>query len=143
VANHIDHPLIESVCQLLSSGRAPRASEMLKKILEKSTRPGVKASAALALGKALASRADDLGDKMDEADKVAAEAEKYLAMVIEEFAKDDARKKSEAERELKVLRTLRVGKTAPEITAGDLDEKEFKLSDYRGKVVLLDFWGHW
>ena len=45
--------------------------------------------------------------------------------------------------ELKFLRTLRIGRTAPEIKAKDLDEKEFKLSDYRGKVVLLDFWGHW
>ena len=26
---------------------------------------------------------------------------------------------------------------------GDLDGVEFKLSDYRGKVVFLDFWGDW
>jgi peroxiredoxin len=38
---------------------------------------------------------------------------------------------------------LEVGKHAPEIEGEDLDVKEFKLSDYRGKVVLLDFWGHW
>ena len=24
-----------------------------------------------------------------------------------------------------------------------LDGKPFKLSDYKGKVVLLDFWGFW
>ena len=24
-----------------------------------------------------------------------------------------------------------------------LDGQKFKLSDYRGKVVVLDFWGHW
>ena len=30
-----------------------------------------------------------------------------------------------------------------EIMAPDVDGKEFKLSDYRGKVVLIDFWGHW
>ena len=40
-------------------------------------------------------------------------------------------------------RALRVGKEAPDIVAKDLDGKEFKLSDYRGKVVLLDFWGNW
>ena len=33
-----------------------------------------------------------------------------------------------------------VGKPAPEITGTDLDGRPFKLSDYRGKVVLLDFW---
>jgi hypothetical protein len=37
----------------------------------------------------------------------------------------------------------KVGSPAPEIEAEDLDGKNFKLSDYRGKVVLLDFWGHW
>jgi len=36
-----------------------------------------------------------------------------------------------------------VGALAPEIAASDLDGVPFKLSDYRGKVVLLDFWGNW
>jgi cytochrome oxidase Cu insertion factor (SCO1/SenC/PrrC family) len=36
-----------------------------------------------------------------------------------------------------------IGEAAPEIDGEDLDRKAFKLSDYRGKVVLLDFWGHW
>jgi len=36
-----------------------------------------------------------------------------------------------------------VGMTAKEIEGEDIDGKQFKLSDYRGKVVLLDFWGHW
>jgi hypothetical protein len=38
---------------------------------------------------------------------------------------------------------LEVGNLAPEIEGEDTDGKKFKLSDYRGKVVLLDFWGHW
>ena len=38
---------------------------------------------------------------------------------------------------------LKVGKTAPEIVGEDIEGKKFRLSDYRGKVVLLDFWGHW
>ena len=41
------------------------------------------------------------------------------------------------------LQNLQVGKQAPDIVANDLDGVEFKLSDYRGKVVLLDFWGDW
>ena len=36
-----------------------------------------------------------------------------------------------------------VGALAPEISGSDLDGVPFKLSDYRGKVVLLDFWGMW
>jgi len=38
---------------------------------------------------------------------------------------------------------LEVGDTAMEISAEDIDGKKFKLSDYRGKVVVLDFWGNW
>jgi hypothetical protein len=48
-----------------------------------------------------------------------------------------------AERELFALRHLQPGKPAPEIEGEDIDGVKFKLSDYRGKVVLLDFWGHW
>lgn len=36
-----------------------------------------------------------------------------------------------------------VGAMAPDIVGVDLDGAEFKLSDYRGKVVMLDFWGDW
>ncbi len=39
------------------------------------------------------------------------------------------------------LRELLPGKPAPEIEGEDADGKRFKLSDYRGKVVLLSFWG--
>jgi hypothetical protein len=41
------------------------------------------------------------------------------------------------------LRHLTIGKVAPEITGEDVHGTKFKLSDYRGKVVLLDFWGNW
>ena len=48
-----------------------------------------------------------------------------------------------AEAELFELRYLMVGKTAPDLEGEDLDGKKFKLSDYRGKVVVIVFWGTW
>ena len=36
-----------------------------------------------------------------------------------------------------------VGQVAPEIEGEDIDGKPLKLSDYRGKVVVLNFWGTW
>ncbi len=36
-----------------------------------------------------------------------------------------------------------IGEMAPEIEGVDLDGVKFKLSDYRGKVVMLDFYGDW
>jgi predicted Zn finger-like uncharacterized protein len=38
---------------------------------------------------------------------------------------------------------LEIGNEAPDIEGEDLDGVPFKLSDYRGKVVMLDFWGNW
>jgi peroxiredoxin len=45
--------------------------------------------------------------------------------------------------ELYELRHLTVGKVAPEIEGKDVNGKAFKLSDYRGKVVVLTFSGNW
>lgn len=38
---------------------------------------------------------------------------------------------------------LLAGITAPDFTFTDMDGKTHRLSDYRGKMVLLDFWGTW
>ncbi|QNL47857.1 AhpC/TSA family protein [Olivibacter sp. SDN3] len=38
---------------------------------------------------------------------------------------------------------LKVGAVAVDIAGKDLDNKEYKLSDFYGKVVLLDFWAAW
>jgi len=36
-----------------------------------------------------------------------------------------------------------IGQTPPEVTGTTLDGKPFKLSDYNGKVIILDFWATW
>jgi cytochrome oxidase Cu insertion factor (SCO1/SenC/PrrC family) len=45
--------------------------------------------------------------------------------------------------ELFEIRNLAIGKPVPDIEGEDLDGKPFKLSEYRGKVVVIDFWGNW
>jgi hypothetical protein len=45
-----------------------------------------------------------------------------------------------AKTELFAIRRLAVGKETPDIEGTDQDGVRFKLSDYRGKVVLLYFW---
>ena len=35
------------------------------------------------------------------------------------------------------------GQRAPEIEGEDLHGELMKLSDFRGQVVVLHFWGHW
>ncbi|MBN2669585.1 MAG: TlpA family protein disulfide reductase [Bacteroidales bacterium] len=36
-----------------------------------------------------------------------------------------------------------VGQTAPEIVLTSINGKDMKLSDFRGKMVLIDFWASW
>jgi hypothetical protein len=48
-----------------------------------------------------------------------------------------------ARAELHEIRHLAVGKVAQDIEGEDQDGKRFKLSDYRGKVVLLYFWSEY
>ena len=48
-----------------------------------------------------------------------------------------------AEAALFELRNLAVGKPAPDIEGEDVHGKRFKLSDYRGKVIVLSFSGNW
>jgi hypothetical protein len=85
-----------------------------------------------------------------EVQKLAAEAEKAFELVIKEYGdcprlmRENSSSLGEAAKQyLFDLRHLRVGKVAPDIDGEDLDGVKFKLSDYRGKVVVLDFWGDW
>jgi hypothetical protein len=137
------NPGIERLCTMLGQGYMPKAGETLKLILDKSTKSRVKGAAALGLAKIGATETDKLGDKPEELEKAAAEAESYFAKAIELYGTENSAQQKDVERELKAFRTFRVGKEVPEISGTDLDEKAFKLSDYRGKVVLLDFWGFW
>ena len=50
---------------------------------------------------------------------------------------------SVAEGHLDEMFNLIPGKPAPEIDGVDLNGKPLKLADYRGKVVVLAFWGSW
>jgi peroxiredoxin len=45
-----------------------------------------------------------------------------------------------ADRLLYDLETMLVGKTPPNLVAEDVTGKTVKLSDYRGKLVIVDFW---
>lgn len=70
-----------------------------------------------------------------------------LHRVVDDFYFADHRKAGYlgalADAELFELEHLQVGMVAPEIEGVDEDGVPFKLSDYRGKVVLIDFWGYW
>jgi hypothetical protein len=55
----------------------------------------------------------------------------------------DKNLKGELEGPIELREKFGVGATAPDIEGIDLDGVAFKLSDYKGKIVFLDFWGDW
>ncbi len=74
------------------------------------------------------------------------EAEKYFARIEKEYA--DVKSKGQPlsdliKGSLFELRNLAVGKIVPEATSTTLKGDAVKLSDYRGKVVVLDIWATW
>jgi len=85
--------------------------------------------------------------KASDPDKLLKEAEQHFERVRSQYG--DVKTTNErtmadlAKSTLFEMHHLVIGKPAPEIEGEDIDGKRFKLSDYRGKVVVLDFWGHW
>lgn len=62
---------------------------------------------------------------------------------LDTFVKSSGDLLDKAKDQLFVINNLSPGATVMEIEGVDLDGEAFKLSDYRGKVVFLDFWGDW
>jgi hypothetical protein len=69
-----------------------------------------------------------------------AAGEEWLEKVVADHA--DSKYAKRARQKLDGMKIV-VGKIAPDFEAEDVDGNAFKLSDYRGKVVVLDFWGFW
>jgi thiol-disulfide isomerase/thioredoxin len=82
------------------------------------------------------------------------EADKLLERVVKDYGDVEYfRKLSDgasgrtlaavAKTDLFVLRNMSIGRVAPEIEGKDIDGNPMRLSDYRGKVVVLTFWATW
>lgn len=115
-------------------GNMEDGEKRLRRIIAESPHRDVQAVAKFTLGQVVKS------DNKDEAEKLFKEVLAKFADVqlyggaIGKMAKGELND---------VHGLLEVGKPAMDIEAEDIDGTKFKLSDYRGKVVMLDFWGHW
>ncbi|HGY90093.1 MAG TPA: redoxin domain-containing protein [Planctomycetes bacterium] len=142
MARHSDSPSLGKVCSWLVWDHSEAAAKFLDTLATKSPHREVRGAALLA--KAAKMRRDGAASKdalalLRTLAKDYADVPHPWAKEIESYTTIGAA----AEREIFELENLVVGKPAPDIVGKDLDGVEFKLSDYRGKVVMLDFWGDW
>ena len=133
LVHHGERKELAPIVKKLGRKHNVEADAALKSLLTKNPHREVKAHAAYWLGYSMKYRADP-------------EAAKYYKLVIEQYAdvKDGRGTLAQkANKDLIEAMTFGRGTTAPDIAAADTDGVDFKLSDYRGKVVVLNFWGHW
>jgi hypothetical protein len=146
--DHLNSDKLEAICLNVALYFETDSGErFLRAVLDKNPHRSVRGVACLSLGRQLyyaAARARY--DKRPEADRLLKESEQHYERVVAEFADVQSKGSPIVERAKAALfeiRYLAIGKPAPDIAGEDVDGKSFKLSDYRGKVVVLDFWGHW
>jgi hypothetical protein len=141
MTDHVQSDKIGQLCYVMGFRPSPAGEKFLRAVLEKNPHKNVQGVACLALAMQLKNRAR--GDKavLKEAEDLFERAADKYADVKVPFGGTVGNK---AKGQLAEQRGLyAIGKTAPDIEGTDQDGVKFKLSDYRGKVVLIDFWGHW
>jgi peroxiredoxin len=113
---------------------------LLRAVGEKSTNVECKAAALLRLAENLQTQSEDIESKT-EAAKLLKEAETRAKEVVKKYAavnRGDYAKK--AQDLLDDIEKLSPGKKAPDISGDDLEGQPLKLSDYKGRIVVLVFW---
>lgn len=119
---------------------SPAAERLMRGVLKNNPYRPAQAQACLQLGRIIKRKAGSAPPA--EAARLTAEAEALFQRAADNYA--DVKKAAErAKAELFEMRHLAVGKTLPDITGTDSDSRELKLSDFRGKVVVLSFWADW
>lgn len=137
--DHVASVKMAEICPQLGYLPGAEGPKLLRKLIAESPHAEVKGQATMALAQSLLR-----GNSGDEAKTK--EAEALFEEVIAKFATVKSFRSTlgeAAKSELFAMRNLAVGKAAPEITGEDIDGRPMKLSEFRGKVVVLDFWGHW
>lgn len=143
---HLASKHLSAICQDLHYSASPMAQQALRTIWERSPDHQVQGCFGLALAQYLKDSAGNAAPPSRDSEKMTKEAESLFERLVRDYADvtlNDTPVATQAKSELFELRHLAVGQVAPELEAEDMDGKRLKLSDYRGKVVLLACWASW
>jgi hypothetical protein len=170
VRDHVRSDKVGLVCERMRYGMRKEYETFLRAILRDNPNKEVQALACLALAQYLNSRLQTLdlvknrpelarryeglfgkdyfnGLQRQDRDTAGKEVETLLEKAAETYGTVKlpfgGTVGERAQADLFEIRHLSVGKVAQDIEGDDQDGKRFKLSDYRGKVVLLDFWSEY
>ena len=169
VASHAAHPEIEQLYLHIGNNPSLKVTEFYRKVIAVNKNPTAVGRAHFRLGNYLVRQAEiarevranpdsldkfklfygsDLTEYLQKVDlpSLRRDALKQFTVAVEKYPKVRTYKGELSElagREKFKMEHLTVGGVAPEIVGEDIAGKPMKLSDYRGKVVLLDFWGDW
>lgn len=145
--DHFQKTELANVCRMLAQKPSPDCDSMLRAALEKHTLREVRGLAGYALALSLSAQANRAQQqKKGNAADLANQAEQLLAKIANEYANVVHGRTTLGEAanlKLDEVRHLSVGKQAPEIEGEDMNGQRLKLSTFRGKVVVLDFWVNW
>jgi len=128
-------------------GSSPEGISKLEKIAAKSDDRNVAAIAWFTVATKLQEQASDLGANAKQAEELNKKTEIIYEKLMKDFADVPMGRKTVGETikaSLFELQNLSVGKLAPEVLCLNIaGDKQDKLSNYKGKVVVLDIWATW
>ena len=133
---HLKSSEIEPLISMLSYDSSSEATQLLRAYISSRKDPQKVLEAKLALARKLT------GTDNAEAAKLLKEIE-LRGKNFQEYKNSTRTLAEAATAALFEMNFLAVGKKAPDILGLDVEGKKFKLSDYAGKVIMLDFFGFW
>jgi peroxiredoxin len=140
--DHLSNPKLGETCRRLTMRGTRTAEKLANAVLEHSQDHKLQADALLALAQYWKAKSETEGISSADAENYGHQAEQLYVRLLGQYA-DFKGIVAEARPELFEVQHLAVGKEAPDISGKDSAEQTLRLHDFRGKVVVLDFWADW
>jgi peroxiredoxin len=138
---------LASACDALADARSANAERLLRAVADQCADREVRGRVSFALGIHFMRLAEPTGEyRLADVEENNAKAVAYFEAVIARYGELkhwQGTLGKAASRNLDEIRGRSIGKVIPEVQGVDVDGNKIKLSDYRGKVMFLDFWGTW